>query len=317
MSLQFIIGNSGAGKSRKAFQTIIDESLKNPEIMYYVIVPEQFTLATQRTLVELHPGKGILNIDVLSFERLAYRVFEEVGGDNRKLLEETGKSMVLQKIVQKHQKDLKYLGNQMKKPGCLSEMKSLISEFMQYDVQEKELEDMMEKAEDRALLKLKLQDMEILYRAFKEYLSGHYMTGEEVMDVLLKNLPMSKKVAGSVFLFDGFTGFTPVQMKVVQELLVMSRKIYVTVTMDVKENPYTLGKPHQLFYMSRKMIHTLRELTREIEEPILVSPGKNSRFADSPALQFLEKNLFRYKKSFYEDEQQEIQIFSADRKSVV
>ena len=52
--------------------------------MYYVIVPEQFTMQTQKTLVEMHPQKGILNIDVLSFERLAYRIFEEVGGDTRK-----------------------------------------------------------------------------------------------------------------------------------------------------------------------------------------------------------------------------------------
>lgn len=101
--------------------------MEHPDRNYYVIVPEQFTMQTQKTLVEMHPGKGILNIDILSFERLAYRVFEEVGGDNRKLLEETGKSMVLKKMVQLHQKELPYLGSQMKKPGYLDEVKSLIS----------------------------------------------------------------------------------------------------------------------------------------------------------------------------------------------
>ena len=109
MSLQFIIGSSGAGKSYYGYQTIIEESIKHPETLYYVIVPEQFTMQTQKTLVEMHPGRGILNIDILSFERLAYRVFEEVGGSSRKLLEETGKSMVLQKMVQLHQKELPYL----------------------------------------------------------------------------------------------------------------------------------------------------------------------------------------------------------------
>ena len=75
MSLQFIIGSSGAGKSYFAYKRIIQESLQHPEKNYYVIVPEQFTMQTQKTLVEMHPGKGILNIDILSFERLAYRVF--------------------------------------------------------------------------------------------------------------------------------------------------------------------------------------------------------------------------------------------------
>ena len=131
MSLQFIIGRSGAGKSYFAYQTIIREAMEHPQVLYDVIVPEQFTMQTQKTLVEMHPGKGILNIDILSFERLAYRVFEETGGDNRKVLEDTGKSMVLQKMVQQHRKELAYLGSQMNKPGYLDEVKSLVSEFMQ------------------------------------------------------------------------------------------------------------------------------------------------------------------------------------------
>ncbi|MFR7841126.1 MAG: hypothetical protein ACLU2Y_13025 [Blautia massiliensis (ex Durand et al. 2017)] len=93
MSLQFIIGSSGSGKSCYAYQNIIEQAGLHPDRLYYVIVPEQFTMQTQKTLVEMSPGKGILNIDILSFERLAYRVLEEVGGDSRALLEETGKSM--------------------------------------------------------------------------------------------------------------------------------------------------------------------------------------------------------------------------------
>jgi ATP-dependent helicase/nuclease subunit B len=311
MSLQFIIGNSGAGKSYYSYQTIIEESIRNPQTTYYVIVPEQFTMQTQKTLVELHPGGGILNIDILSFERLAYRVFEEVGGDNRKLLEETGKSMVLKRIVQSEEKNLVYLKTQMKKPGYLNEMKSLISEFMQYDIREEELEEMIADASDKKLLELKLKDARTLYRAFRSYLEGNYMTGEEVLDVLLKALPLSEKMKGSVLLLDGFTGFTPIQNKVVRELLILCSKVYVTVTMDVREDPFALGKPHQLFYMSRKMVHTLLELTKEIEDPVRIAPGPKGRFQNAPALQFLEQHLFRYRRASYDKEQEEIQIFCA------
>ena len=58
-------------------------------------------------------------------------------------MEETGKNMVLQKLVQMNQKDLVYLRNQMKKPGYLDEVKSLISEFMQYEIKEEELDEMI------------------------------------------------------------------------------------------------------------------------------------------------------------------------------
>ena len=77
MSLQFVFGNSGAGKSYALYQQVIRESKEQPEQKFLVLVPEQFTMQTQKELVGLHPDGGILNIDVLSFNRLAYRVFED------------------------------------------------------------------------------------------------------------------------------------------------------------------------------------------------------------------------------------------------
>ena len=309
MSLQFIIGSSGSGKSCYAYRDIIEQAGKNPGQQYYIIVPEQFTMQTQKTLVEMSPGRGILNIDILSFDRLAYRVLEEVGGDSRALLDETGKSMVLQKLVQCHGKKLSYLGGQMKKAGYLDEVKSILSEFMQYDIREEELDQMLEDAGGRTLLEMKLQDVAVLYRAFRSYLKDHYMTGEEVMDALEKALPFSEKMKDSVLLLDGYTGFTPIQVRVVRELLSVCRKVMVTVTMDAGENLSTRGKNHQLFYMSRQMLHTLSGLTGEIEEPVLLETGENSRFEYSPALGFLERHIFRYRRAVYEKEQKEIAIF--------
>ena len=311
MSLQFIIGGSGSGKSCYAYQNIIEQAGQHPEKLYYVIVPEQFTMQTQKTLVEMSPGKGILNIDILSFERLAYRVLEEVGGDSRTLLEETGKSMVLQKMVQQHGKELSYLGGQMRKTGYLDEVKSILSEFMQYDIQDSDVEEMIRDSADRTLLQMKLKDVSVLYQAFKEYLQDHYMTGEEVMDALEKALPFSQKLKNSVLLLDGYTGFTPIQMRVVGELLTVCEKVMVTVTMDAAESLTTRGKPYQLFYMSRQMLHGLSGLTRDIEEPVLLKDVGKSRFAQAPALHFLEKNIFRYRKNVYRKKQDEICMFSA------
>ena len=83
MGLQFIMGNSGAGKSRYAYQKILAEAMRHPEKTYLIIVPEQFTMQTQKELVSLHPAGGILNVDILSFQRLAYRIFEETGVEVR------------------------------------------------------------------------------------------------------------------------------------------------------------------------------------------------------------------------------------------
>ena len=67
-------------------------------------MPEQFTMQTQKELVSLHPAGGILNIDILSFQRLAYRIFEETGGSLYPVLEETGKSLVVKRVAQEKKK---------------------------------------------------------------------------------------------------------------------------------------------------------------------------------------------------------------------
>lgn len=311
MSLQFIIGNSGAGKSCTAYQNIIEEARVHSQGRYYVLVPEQFTMQTQKTIVDMHPDGGILNIDILSFERLAYRVFEEVGGDTRRILQETGKNMVLQKLVQSHQEELVYLGNRMKKPGYLDQVKSLISEFMQYEINEDDLTQMKKEAGEQGLLGLKLADVSVLYRAFREYLSEHYMTSEEVLEVLAQKVGDSEDLKGSVVLLDGYTGFTPIQLQVIRALLKVCSRVIVTVTMDVSEPVSGKKNSHQLFMMSRQMIHALSELTNDIVDPVYVGHGANSRFANAPAIAFLEQNLFRYNRKIYEAEQQEIQLFSA------
>ena len=99
MSLQFIFGGSGAGKTYFLYSNLIQESMENPGKQYILLVPEQFTMQTQREIVNLHPCHGTMNIDIVSFERLAYRVFEELAIESPVILDDMGKSMVIRKIA--------------------------------------------------------------------------------------------------------------------------------------------------------------------------------------------------------------------------
>lgn len=99
MALQFIMGPPGSGKSHYLYEKVTKASLEHPETNYIVLVPEQFTMQTQKDLVMASPRKGIMNVDVLSFGRLAHRIFEETGGNQRKVLDDVGKSFVLRKIA--------------------------------------------------------------------------------------------------------------------------------------------------------------------------------------------------------------------------
>ena len=99
MSLQFIIGGSGSGKTRRLYNDLIEQAAGNPDGRYFAIVPEQFTMQTQKDIVTLHPCHGVMNIDIVSFERLAYRIFEELAVESLAVLDDMVKSMVLRKVA--------------------------------------------------------------------------------------------------------------------------------------------------------------------------------------------------------------------------
>lgn len=99
MALRLITGRSGQGKTEYLVQEVIRLSMENPQQKYYVIVPEQFSLEMQRKMVKKHPRHGFFNIDVLSFHRLAYRIFDECGYQPGEILEDLGVSMMLRKIL--------------------------------------------------------------------------------------------------------------------------------------------------------------------------------------------------------------------------
>ncbi len=316
MALQLVCGGSGAGKSQYIYEDIIDKAIKNPGYNYIVVVPEQYTMATQKKLVNMHPRKGILNIDVVSFDRLAYKVFEEIGGENRPVLDDTGKNLIVRKVLENKKNELKFFSSTINKTGFVSEMKSVISELLQYDINDERLETIRAEIMSVSggnLLKAKLSDVSVVYKGFKEYLSSNYITSEEILDVLCDVVANSANIKNSEIVFDGFTGFTPIQYKLLNLLLINCRDIQVSVTVDAEEKINVFEGMHNLFFMSKDMAGKLMKMCDnshiEVKTPIVLD--KNWRFADREDLAFLERNIFRPVKKAYEYEPENIRVYSA------
>lgn len=117
MSVRFLLGASGSGKSRQIYNEIIQASIKEPERNFYLIVPEQYTMEAQRELVTMHPAGGMMNIDAIGMNRLAYRVFDELGISTGQVLEDFGKSMLIKKILCEQQDTLQVYGSYYDKLG--------------------------------------------------------------------------------------------------------------------------------------------------------------------------------------------------------
>lgn len=308
MSLRFVFGSSGAGKSTRLYTEILKRAEAEPERNFLIIVPDQFTMQTQKELVT-HPvnkRKGILNIDVLSFGRLSHRIFEEVGKKEIPVLDDTGKSLVLRRVAGNLKDKLPYLGAHMDKQGYIHEVKSAISEFMQYGIAVEDVGRLMDCAEKRGALYYKLKDLKLLYGGFKDYIRDHFITTEETLDLLREALGRSRIVKDSIIVFDGFTGFTPIQNRVIQELMVLAEEVILTITLDLRENPFEEDGEQKLFHLSKKTTADLTKLAADVHamrgEDIYVNYGELHRFSDNKPLAHLERSLFRYPPEAYGEE---------------
>ena len=109
MGLRFICGKAGTGKSTFCFNEI-KEKIKNKEKIY-IITPEQFSYSAEKKLLEALNEDASINAEVITFNRMAKRVFNEVGGANNILISKSSKAMLMYSILEKEKKNLKFLSS--------------------------------------------------------------------------------------------------------------------------------------------------------------------------------------------------------------
>lgn len=315
MSLTLVTGGAGSGKTEYIYKKIIDWSISEPERRFFVIVPEQASMQAQKDIIRLHPRHGTMNIDIVSFERLAYRIFSELSLPQPEVLDDTGKTMVLRKLAGEKRKELVVFSSQLNRAGFVDEVKSMLSEFYQYGVTPDILKEQTGKDGVSRILAQKLEDMGVIYEAFREFTRERYITMEELLDVLCTAVGKSELLKDSVMVLDGYTGFTPVQYRLIRLLFGICKEIYVTVT-ATEGALYGPENEADLFDMSRKMARKLKHLAEEtgvrIEDDIELDRRPFPRFLKSPSLDYLERTMFRYPYRPYEDAPDGIRLVQAE-----
>ena len=335
MSYRFCFGASGSGKSRMLHNMILEQAQNalsgqdRSGSNYVIIVPDQYSMQTQKEIVGESPQKGILNIDVLSFGRLTHKIFEETGVSHRAVLDDMGKTLLLRRVAGQCEPELKILRKSIHYPGMISEVKSVISEFMQYGIGDKEMELMQQYAGSRGqgALNARLNDLQTLYTAFMKAKRDRFITNEEMLDLLAEAIPSSEWVRRSTFVLDGFTGFTPVQYRVITALIRHSRDVIISLSLGRDDGPSiekvclnkNPGREDALFYLTRKTVCDLEKLAltegliRGTDLYVSDPDEVPARFLNNPVLGHLEHNIFRYPAlPFDQDTGGMIRIFETD-----
>ena len=316
--LQIILGAGGSGKTEYLIRKALQEAGKDYHRQIYYLVPEQDTLAMQKRIVshEENQGKGILNVDVLSFQRLYYRAFENTNQKSPLSLDEMGKMMILRLILGKKKKQLSYYQREAESLSFVEECKSQISECMQYKVSPEDLRKCAEKSK-RSITKAKFLDLAYIYEEFLLYLSkSGRITEEGLADQGISALWKDNTLKDSILIFDGFTGFTPIQLLCIEVLMERAGELYFSLEFSGK-NISELGsgkKRESLFYLTEEAIKELYSRGEKLGVEILPPLSLNEidsrtgekrvegallpRFEQIPALQTLVEGFLQEGKAY-------------------
>lgn len=308
MSVTFIIGPSGSGKSEYVYDSACEKAGDRSENIK-IIVPEQYTLETEKQIISKSRTGGLLNISVLSFNRLAYKGLSKIGGGNIPVIDEEIKNIFIRKIINDGKGELKIYNNAALKTGVTEELKSVISELLQYGIDSEKLKKAALTISDKKLSD-KLSDISYIYERFKESVTDNgSMALEELIPLFTKRLSESDYLDNAVIYLDGYTGFTPAQYDLLRVIIKKAREVYITVTANEfedfmnstssREDGNNIGN---LFFMSSDIIRYISDITKEIEEEINepVYLEKALRYDNREDLVFLEKNILKNNgKTFY------------------
>ncbi|ANX11984.1 helicase-exonuclease AddAB subunit AddB [Fictibacillus arsenicus] len=298
MSLQFILGRSGSGKSHSVFQEIREKLAEDPmgsPIIY--LVPDQMTFQSEYKLASTPGLNGMIRAQVYSFSRLAWRVLGETGGMTRMHITSTGVRMMLRKIIESKKEELKIFKKASEQSGFYELLELMTTELKRYCVSSEDLSwnaetllSLGQKENNKKVLKDKLSDLSIISGALEKALAGKYLDSEDYLKLLQEKIPYSNTIKDCEIYIDGFHSFTPQELEAAAGLMAHAKK--VTIALTSEESYRTDTDPHELdlFYMTKKTAQVLtqkaKELNVEIEEPIVLS--HMPKFI-SPAIAHIEK----------------------------
>lgn len=307
VKVRYILGRGATGKTQKIYGEIKEELKNNDTNKLILLVPEQFTLEGEADLISKMDLQGIMRLEVLSFSRMAYNILNEVGGIKKTTIEDIGKVMIIRKLFEENLDQLQVFKKGFNQEGFLENFCGLISEFKRNSVTTEELDTRISSLEKDNMLKRKLEDINLIYKSFNEYLEGSYSDEDDRMNLAIEKLEASRYFEGSEIWIDGFSTFSSQEYKMIEKLFLKAKNVHISLTLDVDSS----ARDHDLFDPIRDTYRRLKEIgeSHKIDqENELVERNFNNK---NNELLHIEREFFSYPYKVYNEENQYISVFSA------
>jgi len=310
VTVRYICGRAGQGKSHFVFEDIKKKLQEHSEEKLLLIVPEQFTLQSERDLINKLKLPGIMRLEVLSFNRLAHKILYEAGGVTKTHLNTQGKNMLLKKALDDTLQDLTIYKNASGQEGFTQKFSDLLSELKKHGISPADLEKIITEKESNGVVKEKLQDILTIYQKFNEYLGESYLDSEDRLELSIKKMAEAQLLKEAVVWIDGFTTFTPQTLQIIEKIMLLAEETTITLTIDFREDK----RDSDLFTISQITYDQIHQIAVKngLPEELIDLNEKDCTPLQSKEILHLEKELFSYPYQKYKDEVHNIEVFAAN-----
>lgn len=328
MSVQFILGRSGTGKTSLCVNRIVKKLLQKSNQKLLFLVPEQATYQAERAILAHsgngHPGQeritGYHRLEVVSFNRLHFLL---LGKDTaRPELSKIGRQMIIHRLLRENSDKLNLFSNSAHRTGLAQEMAQTIQELHQYGKTQDQMELFLEELQkqsrqadaeqpEEALEYRKtyyaFQDIALIFREYLKAIEGRFADPDVELNHLRRAISAENPAASAgnfikaaTLWVDGFSHFTGGQLEILAELLKNVQRAEIALCLDPEKidvhNPavdvstkLSLFKPTEKLYA--QLFGMVKKCKLQLQQPEILK--KKVRFADSPPLEHIEQNLFR------------------------
>lgn len=307
MAITYIRGRAGSGKSRRVYAEIAQALARDPAAEVVLLVPEQFTLETEKELLRNLNLPGILQIEVMSFTGLRRRVLESTGGGQRTFLDPIGKQMIIEKVSSDVEEQLQAYGKVRHRPGFISQLGEVLACCKREGIS---AEDLLHVADARPLLQAKLHDVHLIFTGFQQYLGEHYLDSEDLTELFIARIPKADFLRNKLLFVDSFSTFSTPNLRILAALMPVVKALDITFTLPVDDD----ARDEDMFTGVRSSYVELRRCAHELrlEEHFIDLPASCSQRTADPVLQFLGRELFAFPGHSFTGDFASVQLYAGD-----
>ncbi|MEW6200225.1 MAG: PD-(D/E)XK nuclease family protein [Planctomycetota bacterium] len=296
MAVTFVLGRAGTGKTRGCLDAIRAELAHDDDSRrLLLLVPEQAGLQMERALALSAPRGGYWRAEVLSFSRLAHRVFAQTGTAPT-IVGTPTRGLALRRLVASRRAELRVWRRLSRTAGFYAELERLIEELIREEVAPADLRAAADQVPDDDAT---LRDLARVYDDYVAWLGPGRIDAGALAAAIRERMDRLPWLADASIWVDGFAGFTGAELHTLVELARRARDVTITLLLDPASpivadphrTPDSLGLFQRTELTYQRLVRSFAEANVTIKPPTRLAPPVVPRFASAPALATLEAGL--------------------------